>query len=65
MIVQFATGEIEIAIKNEDVEKNAVAFALDHLGGKKVGNTRAEVLTPEQRQEMAIKLQLQGRAKKE
>lgn len=50
-IVEQATTGSEIPLK----EKNPNAVALGRLGGLKGGKARAEILSPEQRKEIAQK----------
>lgn len=51
-VVREAVGDAE-KFQPEEREKNPHAVALGRLGGKKGGKARAEVLTPEERSEIA------------
>jgi len=55
LIVDIATGEVDVSESNEDEGKNPAAVALGKLGGQKGGKARAESLTAEQRKEIAKK----------
>lgn len=52
-MVDIATGQAVDDLPEQKSEKNPAAVALGRLGGKKGGRTRAERLSPEQRQEIA------------
>lgn len=53
LIVGIATGEVEET--NPDEGKSAQAIARGKKGGKKGGRARMDALSPEQRQELAVK----------
>ena len=62
-LAAFIVGQVTFGPEEPSREKNPHAVALGRLGGLKGGKSRAERLTPEQRQEIAKKAALARWAK--
>ncbi len=55
LVVDIASGETEDLLVDPDTGKNLAAMALGRLGGLKGGKARAQILTQEERSQIARK----------